>query len=219
MPFLKNDASLPTEGLDAPHAGAPSAWRAPGAHPGGRAGALPRAGLGRAGAWWCFSLDGGSSSPSSASTSSGKFRASVSAIKTLRPDKGFVCPKWLERSFAFLGGLLPAGQPVAVGGDGSPSPQHADDEPDPHSQSSGFLVISAGCWSRTRPWNAADFTEVTPRTFCAMISTPGSKTERCGYGWSSCAAGIFRRRARGRTGARMAFGEGRAVWLEPVAMA
>jgi stearoyl-CoA desaturase (delta-9 desaturase) len=43
----------------------------------------------------------------------------------LLTHKGFVCPKWLERGFAFLGVVLLAGQPAAMGGDPQLAPRTA----------------------------------------------------------------------------------------------
>jgi fatty-acid desaturase len=58
--------------------------------------------------------------------------------------KGFVSPKWLERSFAFLGVCCLQGSPSRWVATHRRHHEHADDEPDPHSPIIGFLWAHIG---------------------------------------------------------------------------
>src|SRR5580658_7383073 len=62
----------------------------------------------------------------------------------LLTHKGFVCPKWLERSFAFLGVCCLQGSPSRWVATHRRHHEHADDEPDPHSPILGFLWAHIG---------------------------------------------------------------------------
>ena len=62
----------------------------------------------------------------------------------LLTHKGFVCPKWLERSFAFLGVCCLQGSPSRWVATHRRHHEHADDEPDPHSPVLGFLWAHIG---------------------------------------------------------------------------
>jgi fatty-acid desaturase len=62
----------------------------------------------------------------------------------LLTHRGFVCPKWLERSFAFLGVCCLQGSPSRWVATHRRHHEHADDEPDPHSPIIGFLWAHIG---------------------------------------------------------------------------
>src|ERR1700722_19138665 len=62
----------------------------------------------------------------------------------LLTHKGFVCPKLLERSFAFLGVCCLQGSPSRWVATHRRHHEHADDEPDPHSPIIGFLWAHIG---------------------------------------------------------------------------
>ena len=62
----------------------------------------------------------------------------------LLTHKGFVCPKWLERSFAFLGVCCLQGSPSRWVATHRRHHEYADDEPDPHSPILGFLWAHVG---------------------------------------------------------------------------
>ena len=114
------------------------AWRAPGAHPGGWVGPLPRAGLAGVGAL-VLQLDG----PARHLCVLGVLGINIGYHRLLT-HKGFVCPKWLERGFAFLGVCCLQGSPSRWVATHCRHHEHADDEPDPHSPILGFLWAHIG---------------------------------------------------------------------------
>jgi fatty-acid desaturase len=62
----------------------------------------------------------------------------------LLTHKGFECPKWLERTFAFLGVCCLQGSPSRWVATHRCHHEFADDEPDPHSPILGFLWAHVG---------------------------------------------------------------------------
>ena len=62
----------------------------------------------------------------------------------LLTHKGFACPKWLERAFAFLGVCCLQGSPSRWVATHRRHHEYADDVPDPHSPIIGFLWAHVG---------------------------------------------------------------------------